>query len=120
MGVDEKPITITDKAASKLREIAARENRQAFSLRMAVVQTHCMDGRGFTYKLVLDDSTTNNDDDVSEHNGIKVCVAEASAKYLKGAEIDYIETLAEAGFKINNPNVISKCPCGNHDIFERQ
>jgi len=117
MGVDEKPITITDKAASKLRDVAARENRQAFSLRMAAVRTHCMDGRGFTYKLVFDDSATK-DDEISEHNGIKVCVDKASAKYLKGAEVDYIETLAEAGFKINNPNVVSKCPCGHHDIFE--
>ena len=120
MHAKQSEITVTDKAASKLRDIAARENRQAFSLRMAVLQTHCMGGRGFTYKLVFDDSARQDDDDVSEHNGIKVCVDEASAKYLKGAEIDYIETLAEAGFKINNPNVISKCPCGNHDIFERQ
>ena len=36
----------------------------------------------------------------------------------KGAELDYIETLAETGFKINNPNVLAKCPCGHHDIFE--
>ena len=76
-----------------------------------------MDGRGFTYKLVFDDSATK-EGEVSENNGIKVRVDEASVKYLKGAELDYIETLAEAGFKINNPNVISKCPCGHHDIFE--
>lgn len=118
MSLHEMLVTITDNASAKLREIAARENRQAFSLRMAAVQTHCMGGKGFTYKLVFDDSATRADDDVSEHNGIKVCVDEMSAKYLKGAEIDYVETLAEAGFKINNPNVISKCPCGHHDIFE--
>ena len=110
-------VTITDKAAAKLREIAARENKQAFNLRMAAVQTHCMDGRGFTYRLVFDDSGTKNDE-VSEHNGIRVCLDPASANYLNGAELDYIETLAETGFKINNPNVISKCPCGHHDIFE--
>ena len=111
-------VTITNKAAAKLREIAAREERQAFALRIAAVRTHCMDGKGFTYKLVFDDSAKNDDDDVSEHDEIQVCVEEASVKYLNGAELDYIETLAEAGFKINNPNVVSKCPCGHHDIFE--
>jgi iron-sulfur cluster assembly protein len=118
MSVDDMRVTITDKAAAKLREIAARKNRRAFRLRMAVVQTHCMGGRGFTYKLVFDESATKEDDDVSAHNGIKVCVDEASAKYLQGSELDYVETLAEAGFKINNPNVVAKCPCGHHDIFE--
>ena len=118
MNLPEILVTITDTAASKLRDIAARENRPAFGLRMAAVQTHCMGGKGFTYKLVFDDSAKNDDDDVSEHNGIKVCVDKASVKYLKGAELDYIETLAETGFKINNPNVVSKCPCGHHDLFE--
>ena len=47
-----------------------------------------------------------------------MCVDRASAEYLKGAELDYIETLNEAGFKINNPNARAKCPCGHHDIFE--
>lgn len=117
MSLHEMLVTITDKAASKLRDIAARENRPTFSLRMAAVRTHCMDGRGFTYKLVFDDSAAN-DDEISEHNGIRVCVDQASVKYLNRAELDYIESLAEAGFKINNPNVISKCPCGHHDIFE--
>jgi len=41
-----------------------------------------------------------------------------SSKYLKGAEPDYLETLKEAGFKVNNPNITAKCPCGHHDIFE--
>lgn len=118
MSVNDVLVAITDKAAAKLREIAARKNRPTFTLRMAAVRTHCMGGKGFTYKLVFDDSAIREDDDVSEHNGIKVCVDEASAKYLQGAELDYVETLAEAGFKINNPNVISKCPCGHHDIFE--
>lgn len=110
-------VTVTEKAASKLRDIAAGENRQTASLRIAAVRTHCMGGRGYTYTLAFEDSPAA-DDELSDDNGITVCVDPASAGYLKGAELDYIETLAEAGFKINNPNVVAKCPCGHHDIFE--
>ncbi|OGP25806.1 MAG: hypothetical protein A2038_00810 [Deltaproteobacteria bacterium GWA2_57_13] len=117
MMMNQASVAITEKAASKLRDIAAGENRQIVSLRMAAVRTHCMGGRGYTYSLAFEDSPAV-DDALSEDNGIKVCVDPASAGYLKGAELDYIETLAQAGFKINNPNVIAKCPCGHHDIFE--
>lgn len=117
MSGNERLITITDKAASKLRDIAAAESRQIVSLRMATVRTHCMGGRGYTYRLEFEDSPAA-DDALSEHNGIKVCVDQASVNYLKGAELDYVETLNQAGFKIDNPNIIEKCPCGHHDVFE--
>ena len=117
MNENERVVTITGKAASKLRDMAAEENRQIVSVRIATVRTRCMGGRGYTYRIEFEDSPAANDA-LSEHNGIKVCVDPASAGYLKGAELDYIEALAETGFKINNPNVIAKCPCGHHDIFE--
>src|SRR3972149_618509 len=117
MDANDNLIRITDKAASKLREIMVKESKQTFSLRVAVVRTHCMGGKGFSNGLAFEESPAG-DDEVSENNGIKVCVDQASARYLKGAELDYAETLAEAGFKINTPNVVAKCPCGHHDIFE--
>jgi iron-sulfur cluster assembly protein len=117
MNPNERLVTITGNAASKLRDIAAGENRQITSLRIAAVRTHCMGGRGYAYKLEFEDSPAPNDE-LSEDNGIKLCVDPASARYLRGAEVEYVETLAEGGFKINNPNAIAKCPCGHHDIFE--
>ena len=117
MNGNERGVTITGKAAAKLRELAAAENRQAVSLRIAAVRTRCMGGRGYTYSVEIEDSPAAIDG-LSEHDGIEVCVDQASAGYLQGAELDYIDTLAETGFKINNPNVVAKCPCGHHDIFE--
>lgn len=117
MSGNEQLVTITDRAAAELREIMTSENKLSSSLRMATVRTHCMGGRGFTYGFTFEDSPSV-EDEVSEHNGIKVCVDQASARYLKGAELDYVETPEGTGFKINNPNVIAKCPCGHHDIFE--
>jgi iron-sulfur cluster assembly protein len=117
MNENETAVTVTGKAASRLRDIAAAENRQVVSLRIAAVRTQCMGGRGYTYSLELEDSPAANDE-LSEHDGIKVCVDPASARYLAGAELDYVDTLPETGFKVNNPNVVAKCPCGHHDIFE--
>lgn len=117
INANERLVTFTDEAASKLRDVMAWENQQTSSVRIAVIQTHCMGGRGYENKLALEDSPTG-DDKVSEHNGIRLCVDQASARYLKGAEVDFVDTPEGAGFKINNPNVIGKCPCGHHDIFE--
>lgn len=121
MDANESLITITDKAASKLREIMAEENKQAMGLRLglrlAVIRTHCMGGRGFANRLAFED-TSGTDDEVLEHNGISVYIDQASARYLRSTELDYVETPTEAGFAINNPNAIGKCPCGHHDIFE--
>lgn len=117
MNGNERVVTITGNAASRLRDMAAEENRQIVSVRIAAVRTRCMGGRGYTYKIEFEDSPAA-DDALSAHNGIEVCVDPASVGYLNGAELDYIETPAETGFKVNNPNVIAKCPCGHHDIFE--
>lgn len=111
------PVTITDGAASRVRDLMAAEHKPASSLRIALLRTHCMGGRGFTYRLGLEDSPSN-DDEVFEHNGLTVFIDRVSRRYLDGAELDYVESLEGAGFTLNNPNVIAKCPCGHHDIFE--
>lgn len=63
-------------------------------------------GMGFEKKA-------EEDDLVIEENGVKMLVDSYSADYLKGASIDYIESLMGAGFKINNPNVTKSCSCGH-------
>jgi iron-sulfur cluster assembly protein len=110
-------VTFTDGAASRLREVMAGKNQQTCGIRLAVVRTHCMGGKGYENKLALEDSP-REDDEISEHNGIKLCVDPASASFLRGAEVDFVDTPEGAGFKVNNPNVVAKCPCGHHDIFE--
>ena len=114
--MNETWLTITEKAASKLRELAVAEEIQAPSFRMAVVRTHCMGGRGFSNKLEMD--SPREDDNVVQHDDIQLCVDPTSRQYLNGSVIDYIEADGKEGFSIRNPNVRSKCPCGRHDIFE--
>jgi iron-sulfur cluster assembly protein len=110
-------VRFTERAESKLRDTLPMANGRAVSVRIAVVRTHCMGGRGFTYRLGLDD-VTSEDDEVFEDNGLRVCIDRNSANYLKGAELDYVETPEATGFRVENPNAIAECPCGHHDIFE--
>ena len=49
---------------------------------------------------------------------MRVLVDPASARVVKGTEIDYAESLEASGFAITNPNATGKCPCGHHDLFE--
>jgi iron-sulfur cluster assembly protein len=55
----------------------------------------------------------SEDDIILEEHGVKILVDSYSSNYLKGSEIDYIESLMGAGFKINNPNVVRSCACGH-------
>jgi iron-sulfur cluster assembly protein len=105
----QKLITITDKAVNKVKEFVSNEGKQVAGLRVYVAGGGCS---GLTYGMALED-TPSEEDIVIEENGVKVFVDPASAKYLKGSSIDYLETLEASGFKINNPNVVSSCACGH-------
>ncbi|KKU99852.1 MAG: Iron-sulfur cluster assembly accessory protein [Parcubacteria group bacterium GW2011_GWA2_48_9] len=66
---------------------------------------------GFQYGLELDDSTTDMDK-VFEEKGVKIIVTKENMNFLKGAKLDYVDSLQGGGFKISNPNVKSGCGCG--------
>ena len=52
-------------------------------------------------------------DTVIEEHGVKVVIDEVSIGYMQGASIDYVEDVMGSGFKIDNPNAMSSCGCGN-------
>ena len=102
-------ITITDKAASKVQEIAVSEDLAGQGLRLRVVGGGCA---GFTYDLFFEDKPTDMDE-TFEDKGIKLYVDPLSYQYLDGTEIDYVESTAGAAFKFVNPNTKSTCGCGS-------
>ena len=106
-----------DTMGANVTDLIGAGDERARSLRIALVRTHCMGGRGFTYHLALDDLPAASDE-VFEESGVTLYIDRAASGYLKGAALDYVETPKEAGFKLENPNAIAKCPCGHHDIFE--
>ena len=93
-------ITITPEAASKVQELAARDERADLALRLFVTSGGCS---GFSYGMTLDDEV-NADDDVSEDGGVKILVDSDSLPYVNGSEVHYVESMMVAGFVVNNPN----------------
>lgn len=101
-------ITITSEAASKVKELAARDERADLALRLFVTSGGCS---GFSYGMTLDDEV-NADDDVSEDDGVKILVDSDSLPYVNGAQVHYVESMMGAGFVVNNPNATGGCGCG--------
>jgi iron-sulfur cluster assembly protein len=103
-------VTVTEKAASKIRELMAEEQATEVSvLRVAVQGGGCS---GFQYALGFDRGPQDGDNEVEMH-GVRVVIDPYSAPYLSGSEIDYVDALMGAGFAINNPNVTAACGCGS-------
>ncbi|HMM13553.1 MAG: iron-sulfur cluster insertion protein ErpA [Parvibaculum sp.] len=102
-----KPITLSERAALRVNEIVASEGAGVM-LRVSVSGGGCS---GFQYGFSLDD-TRAPDDVVLERAGATVLVDSVSAMYLEGAEIDFVDDLIGASFKIHNPNAVASCGCG--------
>jgi iron-sulfur cluster insertion protein len=106
---DRRGVTVTDSAARRLAEIVAAEGDDRLVLRVAVSGGGCS---GFQYGFTLDDAV-HDDDIIIERNGVKVVIDGVSLDLLAGAEIDFVEELSGAAFRIRNPNATSSCGCGN-------
>jgi iron-sulfur cluster assembly accessory protein len=105
---DERLIKVTPSAAKKVSSLLHRQNRPQGVLRVAVVGGGCS---GLQYKMDLQDAPAARDILV-ESSGIKVVVDPKSALYVTGSELDFVEALAEGGFKVKNPNAATSCSCG--------
>src|SRR6266571_1275728 len=107
---DTEVVTLTERAADKIKGLMAEEpDGEASVLRIAVQGGGCS---GFEYALGFDGTAQEGDLELESH-GVTVVVDPFSAPYLQGAEIDFLETIQEAGFKISNPNVTASCGCGH-------
>jgi iron-sulfur cluster assembly protein len=103
-------ITLTPVAAAKIKELLAEEpDSETLVLRVAIQGGGCS---GFQYGLGFDSGPAEGDLEL-ELEGIPVVIDPFSAPYLRGATIDYLNTISEAGFKIDNPNAVSSCGCGH-------
>lgn len=103
-------ITLSDKAAEKIRELMAQEpNATELALRVEVQPGGCA---GFRYGLFFDDQIADSDL-VEESAGVRVALDPMSAPYLKGVVIDWADSLQQSGFVINNPNAQGRCACGD-------
>ena len=103
-------VNLTDRAASKIRELQAGEAPgEAEVLRVAIQGGGCS---GFQYGLGFDRGAVEGDHELEQH-GVRIVVDPYSAPYLSGATIDWLDGLQESGFKIDNPHAVASCGCGH-------
>jgi iron-sulfur cluster assembly accessory protein len=101
------PVTVTDNAARRISEIAAGDPATPL-LRVSVEGGGCS---GFQYKFNLV-ANRDADDLVLEKSGATVLIDPVSLGYMDGAEIDFVDDLMGASFKIKNPIATASCGCG--------
>jgi iron-sulfur cluster insertion protein len=105
----EAVITVTEAAAGKIRELLSEEGKPESGLRVFVQGGGCS---GFQYGLMIEESGGVGDQ-LLESNGVRLFVDPVSISYLKGAEVDFVDTITGGGFTIKNPNATSTCGCGS-------
>ena len=100
-------VTVTERAAARIKELIAAESGDGQGLRVKVVGGGCS---GLQYKVDLDQP--KGSDKIFERDGAKVLVDMKSLLYLGGTELDYKDELMQSGFVFQNPNVKKSCGCG--------
>ena len=111
MSTTETPLlTLSEKAAAKVKELMAEEpDPNAGVLRVAIQGGSCS---GLEYALGFDSEALETDL-VAEQHGVRVAVDPFSAPYLEGATIDFVSVEGEEGFAIENPKALHSCGCGS-------
>jgi iron-sulfur cluster assembly accessory protein len=102
-----QPIIVTERAARRIAEITAGEPETPL-LRVSVEGGGCS---GFSYKFGLV-GAAEPDDLMIEREGARVLVDPVSLTYLVGSQIDFVDDMIGAQFKISNPNAAASCGCG--------
>lgn len=103
-------ITLSDRAATELRELMSSQDKADAALRVWVAGGGCS---GLQYGMALDDAAPEDGDQVFEQDGIKIYVDGLSLGYMSGSQVDYIDDVLGGGFKIENPNATASCGCGS-------
>ncbi|PSP81620.1 iron-sulfur cluster assembly accessory protein [Halobacteriales archaeon QS_1_68_20] len=107
----ERPeIEVSEEAATEALDLMDREglDDEEAGLRLFVQQGGCA---GLSYGMRFDHEP-EDDDEIYEHQGLRVFVDPASMRYVEGSVLDYESGLQGAGFTVENPNVVSECGCG--------
>jgi len=102
-------VEITPAAEDRIKGLLGRDGKlESHGLRIKVIGGGCS---GLQYQLGFDDRVTDDDNEFRS-GPVRIIVDDKSAVYLAGTTLDYVDTLQESGFKINNPNAKSTCGCG--------
>mgnify|MGYP001051717717 CR=1 FL=1 len=101
-------ITLTERAATEIRNIMEAQGKTDAMLRVFVAGGGCS---GLQYGMAIDD-IVDEGDQVFDSHGVKIVVDPLSLGYITGSEVDFVEDSQGGGFKIDNPNAVASCGCG--------
>ena len=100
-------VTLSERAARRIGEILKAEPAGAM-LRVSVEGGGCS---GFQYKFDIERARAD-DDVVIDRDGAVVLIDPVSLQYMAGSQIDFVDDLIGAAFKVANPNATASCGCG--------
>src|SRR5438128_1888668 len=107
--IEQAVVSLTPEAQSRLKELLSKEDNPQLALRIFVSGGGCS---GMQYGMAFDDQR-RVDDLIVEHEGVQIIVDDFSVSYIRGSEIDYVDSLMGAGFTVHNPNAVHSCSCGH-------
>lgn len=102
-------MTLTDRAAAKIRKLRDGEGNPELKLRVYITGGGCS---GFSYGFTFDNAEKEGDSAFT-NGDVTMLVDPMSIQYLVGSEVDYTESLEGSQFRINNPMASSTCGCGS-------
>jgi iron-sulfur cluster assembly accessory protein len=105
--IAEPIVQLTESAVGEVRSLLTKPENNGKTLRLYVEQGGCS---GMQYAMTFDEKRL--DDLAAEFHGVGVLVDPFSAQYLRGAIVDFSDSLTGGGFKVSNPNARQSCGCG--------
>lgn len=106
---DDLLVSLSDRAATKVRELRDEEGNPALKLRLYITGGGCS---GFSYGFTFDEQS-NEDDTLVSKDEVTLLIDAMSIQYLQGSQVDYEQGLMGSRFVVNNPNAVATCGCGS-------
>ena len=103
-----QPITITDAAAKRVKDLIAKASEPVLGLRIGVKKQGCS-GLSYVVEYAKDKKKF---EDVVQDKGVAIFIDPAATMFLLGSEMDYVEDKFHTGFTFKNPNEKGRCGCG--------
>ncbi|HEX9561131.1 MAG TPA: iron-sulfur cluster insertion protein ErpA, partial [Candidatus Dormibacteraeota bacterium] len=107
--IEQAVVSLTSDAQARLKELFAKEGNPQLALRIFVSGGGCS---GMQYGMAFDDMRRPEDITIDQ-DGVQIVIDDFSAPYIRGSEIDYVDSLMGAGFTVHNPNAVHSCSCGH-------
>ncbi|HJO87603.1 MAG TPA: iron-sulfur cluster insertion protein ErpA [Rhodospirillales bacterium] len=101
-------LSITESAANRVTDLIASDGNDQLMLRVTVSAGGCS---GFSYGFDLDANKTAEDQIFQDH-GVKIIIDDMSLEILGNSEVDFVDDLMGAAFRLNIPSATSSCGCG--------